>query len=56
MVNLKEALNTGKLNQFIKEHKNDPDGDTVAFNRIVEAMAQKSSKARPASPQDGSGD
>lgn len=55
MVTLKQALDTGKLDQFIAEHP-ELQGDEAAFNRAVEAMAQTSKEVRPASPKVGSDD
>jgi hypothetical protein len=55
MLTLKQALEGGKLDQFIAEHP-DAQGDEKAFNRAVEAMAQTSKEARPASPKAGSDD
>lgn len=55
MTTLKEAIEQGKLDQFIAEHP-EVKGDMEAFNRAVEAMARTSKEARPASRQDGSDD
>lgn len=44
MVTLKDALEGGKLDQFIAEHEGEF-GDVDAFNRTVEAMAGKSKEA-----------
>ena len=55
MITLREAIDQGKLQQFIREHP-EIEGDMDAFNRTVEAMARKSSEDRPASSQDGSDD
>ena len=52
---LREALEQNKLDQFITEHS-DVRGDEDAFNRAVQAMAQTSKEARPASPKAGSDD
>ena len=52
---LREAIETGKLDQFIAEHP-EMKGDEAAFNRAVEAMARTSKEARPASPKAGSDD
>ncbi len=49
MTTLKQAREQGKLDQFIKEHEADPEGDEEAFNRAVQAMAQKSKEAPKAS-------
>jgi hypothetical protein len=54
-MNLKQAIDQGKLDQFIAEHP-EVKGDMDAFNRTVEAMAGKSSEARQTSSQDGSDD
>lgn len=50
MITLKQALETGNLSQFIKEHEAAPKGDSDAFNRTVTSMAQTSKEA-PASSQ-----
>lgn len=55
MISLKEALDAGKLDQFIAEHP-EVKGDEEAFNRAVQAMAQTSKEAHPASPKVGSDD
>ena len=49
MTTLKQARESGKLDQFIKEHEADPQGDADTFNRAVRAMAQKSKEAPKAS-------
>lgn len=49
---LAEARKQGKLDQFISEREADGDGDQAAFDQTVEAMAGKSSEARPASEKD----
>lgn len=51
MLTLRQALETGKLDQFIAEHK-DEIGDLGAFNRTVEAMAGTSKEAPEASSPD----
>ena len=55
MLTLKQALDAGKLDQFIAEHP-ELQGNEEAFNRVVEAMAQTSKEARPTSPKAGSDD
>lgn len=55
MTTLKEAIDTGKLDQFIAEHP-EVQGDEEAFNRAVQAMAQTSKEARPALPKELSDD
>lgn len=53
-MNLREAVTQGKLEQFIAEHP-EVKGDMEAFNRTIEAMSGKSSKARQTS-RSGDGD
>lgn len=55
MITLREAVDQGKLEQFVAEHP-EVKGDEEAFNRAVQAMAQTSKEARPASPKAGSDD
>lgn len=55
MIDLRQALATGKLDQFIAEHEGEI-GDLDAFNRTVKAMAGKSKEAQEASSPDGSDD
>lgn len=55
MLSLREAIEKGKLKQFIAEHE-DEIGDLDAFNQTVEAMAGKSKEAPATSSQDGSDD
>lgn len=50
-MNLREAIDQGKLDQFIAEHKGEI-GDPGAFNRLFESMAGKSKEAPEASPPD----
>ena len=51
---LREARDTGKLDQFIAEREAEaaPDGDEVALNRTLTAMAGKSKAVPVASPPD----
>ncbi len=51
MMKLKEAIEQGKLDQFIAEREGEI-GDLDAFNRTIEAMAGKSKEAPEASSQD----
>lgn len=55
MITLREAVETGRIDQFIAEHP-EVQGDEEAFTRAVQAMAQTSKEARPASPKGGSDD
>jgi len=36
---LKEARDTGKLAEFVKEHRRDPRDNATAFNATLPAMA-----------------
>lgn len=56
MTTLKEARDTGKLDQFIAEHETDSPGDEALFNATLQAMAGTSKAAPAASSPDGSGD
>lgn len=56
MPNLREARK-GKIEDFIKEHESDPDGDLDKLDALIKRPTQGSGKAtRPASPQVSSGD
>jgi hypothetical protein len=56
MPNLKDARNRG-LEDFIKEHEIDPDGDLDKLDALIKRPVQESEKAtRPASPQESSDD
>lgn len=52
---LREAIEQGKLDEFIAKHK-DEIGDENAFNLTLQAMAGKSKEAPEASSPDGSDD
>ena len=55
MTTLKEALEKGKLKDFIKEHKDDPKGDKEKFDKTLKSItSQKKSEAPQASPQGNS--
>ncbi len=57
MTNLKEARQTGKIENFIKEHEADPDGDLDKLDAALKRPSQGTgSKARSASSQDASDD
>lgn len=53
MTTLKEAIEKGKLAQFIKEHKRGPKGDADAFDATLEKMAGKSKPVPKTSSPDG---
>lgn len=56
MTNLKQARE-GKIEDFIKEHEADPDGDLDRLDALIKRPAQGSEKAtRPASPRESSDD
>ena len=50
-MNLKQALEAGKLDQFIAKHKNDI-GDQADLERVIHSMAGTSKEAPQSSPQD----
>jgi hypothetical protein len=56
MTTLREARDTGKLDQFIAERETEatPAGDAKAFNRTLKAMAGTSKVGPKASKQDRS--
>jgi len=57
MPNLKKARQKGRLEDFIKEHEADPDGDLDKLDAALKRPVQESgSKARSASSQDASDD
>ncbi len=57
MTTLKKAKETGKLEDFIKEHENDPKGDIDKLDAIIKRPSRESGKAtRKASSQDASDD
>lgn len=55
MITLRQAIDQGKLGQFIAEHEGEI-GDINAFDLTLQAMAGTSKEAPAASPPDGSGD
>ena len=56
MTNLKDARK-GKIEDFIKEHEADPDGDLDKLDVLIKRPTQGSEKAtRPTSPQASSDD
>lgn len=55
MIDLKQALASGKLDQFIAEHEGEI-GDADALEGVIRLMAGTSKEAPAASPPDGSGD
>lgn len=55
-IDLRTARN-GKIEDFIKEHEADPDGDLDKLDAVIKRPVQGSAKAtRPASPQASSDD
>lgn len=56
MPNLKQARK-GKIDDFIKEHEADPEGDLDKLDEVIKRPTQGSGKAtRPASGRDASDD
>ena len=56
MATLKQARDSGNLDQFAKERDADAPGDEKTFNRALASMARKSKEAPKASSPDGSDD
>lgn len=55
MGTLRNARKKGNLEDFIKEHEADPDGDLDKLDELIKKPVQGSEKAtRPASSQDAS--
>ena len=55
MTTLKEAIEQGKLDQFIAEHKGET-GDQAELERVIRSMAGTSKEAPEASSPNGSDD
>lgn len=55
MTSLKKARDSGKLDEFIAEHKTDAPGDQRAFEVTLSAMAGKS-KSGPETSKPGHSD
>ncbi len=55
MTKLREAIEQGKLDQFIAEHEGEV-GDADALEATIRSMAGTSKEAPKASSPDGSGD
>jgi hypothetical protein len=52
---LKKALKEGRINEFIKEHENDPPGDLERLEKTIRRMArQEKSKEAPGTSGEGS--
>ena len=56
MTSLKQARDSGKLDQFAKDREADAPGDEAAFNRALQSMAGKSKADQEASSRDVPGD
>ena len=55
MTTLKQARESGKLDQFAKDREADAPGDEAAFNRALASMAQTSPAVPKASPKERGG-
>ena len=53
---LREARDSGKLDQFAKDRETDAPGDEAAFEATLQSMAGKSKAVRGASKPGRSGD
>jgi ferritin-like metal-binding protein YciE len=57
MTNLKKAREKGKLEDFIKEHEDDPKGDIDKLEEVIKRPSRESGKAtRPTSSRESSDD
>ena len=56
MTTLREARDSGKLDQFAKDRETDAPGDEAAFNATLLSMAGKSKADQEASSPDVPGD
>ena len=56
MTSLKQARESGKLDQFAKGRETDAPGDQAAFNATLQSMAGKSKADQEASSPDVPGD
>ena len=56
MKTLREARETGSLDQFAKDRETAAPGDEAAFNRALQSMAGKSKADQEASSRDVPGD
>lgn len=57
MTDLKKARQKGAIEEFIKEHDADPEGDLDKLDDLIKRPSQGSGKATPkASPRDASDD
>ena len=55
MTNLKQARK-GKIEEFIKEHEADPDGDLDKLDALIKRPTQGSAKATPKASSQGASD
>ncbi len=53
---LKDAINEGDLETFIKEHEQDPDGDLDKVDEVIRRSAQESGSEAPQSSPEASSD
>lgn len=57
MKTLRDALEEGDLESFIKEHESDPDGDLDKVDEVIRRSGQETaSEARQSSRQESSDD
>lgn len=56
MATLKKALQKGNIEDFIKEHEADPDGDLDKLDALIKRPAQESAKATPKASLEASSD
>lgn len=56
MTNLKAARDNRQIEDFIAEHKEDPDGDLDKLDALIKRPVQGSAKAVPKASSRGEGD
>lgn len=55
MIALRKAQGNGEIYEFVKEHADDPKGDTDAFNHTLQSIAGRSKPVLKTSTRDRSG-
>lgn len=53
---LKQAIENGDIDRFVKDHKKDSKGEKATFDATLRSMAGKSKPVRKTLPQDDCGD
>ena len=56
MPNLREALKKGKIEDFIKEHEANPEGDLDKLDEVIKRPTRGTGKATPKASSRGASD